>query len=702
MKMKSQKLVFLAIPIAFLFICCIAGKHYSGDRDKILIQVILDGLRQLHFLPVEVDDAFSQKAYKLYLERLDYSKRFFVKEDIAKLESFKLKLDDEATAGSYEFYILANYLMSNRLIITENYIKELTNTPFDFSKKEEIETDEKKIDFAKNEKDLKERWRLYLKFQTLDKYLNLKEEQAKKQKENKADFKAKTDAELEAEARKKTQEDNLKFFKRMAKVKPEDKLEMYINCLVGVYDPHTNYYAPEDKKAFDINMSGKLEGIGAQLKEEDGYIKVTHIVPGSPSWKQGELKDKDVILKVAQGNAEPVNVVNMPLDEVVKQVRGPKGTEVRLTVKKTDGTEKIITIIRDVVIMEEGNAKSTIIEDKTTKKKIGFIHLPSFYADFQDRNGRKCSEDVKNELIRLKAENVNGIVLDLRYNGGGSLNDVVEMAGYFIEKGPIVQVKNRDARPYVMYDHDKNVIWDGPFVVLVNSSSASASEILAAAMQDYGRAVIVGSTSTFGKGTVQRFVDLDDAIADRPDLKPLGSVKLTIQKFYRINGGSTQLKGVTPDVIIPDAYNYIEVGEREEDYPMPWSEIPASNFTSNLKIKNLEAIKANSKKRVESNEIFQKIEEQARWYKKQRDETKYNLQKDQYVKNKEDNKAKSKMYENIYKPNENFDIYLPKTTQDNIASDTSKVARIKEWQKNIKKDPQIQEAVNIIQDLLKQ
>jgi carboxyl-terminal processing protease len=702
MKMKSQKLVFLAIPIAFLFICCIAGKHYSGDRDKILIQVILDGLRQLHFLPVEVDDTFSQKAYKLYLERLDYSKRFFVKEDIGKLESFKLKLDDEATAGSYEFYVLANALMSNRLTITENYVKELTNTPFDFSKKEEIETDEKKIDFAKNEKDLKERWRLYLKFQTLDKYLNLKEEQAKKQKENKADFKAKTDAELEAEARKKTQEDNLKFFKRMAKVKPEDKLEMYINCLVGVYDPHTNYYAPEDKKAFDINMSGKLEGIGAQLKEEDGYIKVTHIVPGSPSWKQGELKDKDIILKVAQGNAEPVSVVNMPLDEVVKQVRGAKGTEVRLTVKKTDGTEKIIIIIRDVVIMEEGNAKSTIIEDKTTKKKIGFIHLPSFYADFQDRNGRKCSEDVKNELIRLKGENVDGIVLDLRYNGGGSLNDVVDMAGYFIEKGPIVQVKNRDARPYVMYDHDKNVIWDGPFVVLVNSSSASASEILAAAMQDYGRAVIVGSTSTFGKGTVQRFVDLDEAIADRPDLKPLGSVKLTIQKFYRINGGSTQLKGVTPDVIIPDAYNYIEVGEREEDYPMPWSEIPASNFTSNLKIKNLEAIKANSKKRVESNEIFQKIDEQARWYKKQRDETKYNLQKDQYVKNKEDNKAKSKMYENIYKPNENFDIYLPKTTQDNIATDTSKVARMKEWQKNIKKDPQIQEAVNIIQDLLKQ
>ncbi|MEO1715046.1 MAG: S41 family peptidase, partial [Bacteroidota bacterium] len=372
------------------------------------------------------------------------------------------------------------------------------------------------------------------------------------------------------------------WYERLEKRKRSDYLSIYINSITNVFDPHTSYFEPIEKQNFDINMSGKLEGIGARLQSDGNYTKITSVIVGGPAWKQGDLKENDKIMKVAQDGEDPIDVTGMQLDDVVSQIRGEKGTKVILTVKKIDGSIADIEIVRDVVILEEGFAKSLILHT-TAKEKVGFISLPRFYDDFYDEEGRSCARDVATEIDKLKKENVRGIILDLRNNGGGSLRDVVTMSGFFIEKGPIVQVKARGRSPEVLEDNDPSVKWDGHLIVMVNQFSASASEILAAALQDYERAVIVGSTSTFGKGTVQRFYNLDRAIPGYSELKPFGEIKLTTQKFYRIDGGSTQLKGVTPDIILPDMYSYIETGEKEQEYPMNWTQIAPVPHEQNVR-----------------------------------------------------------------------------------------------------------------------
>lgn len=688
--------------VGLIACCAAAGSHLNGggEKEKMLVRIVMDGLAQFHYSPEDINDQFSERVYKLYVDRLDHYKRFLTQDDIVKLSPYRKKIDDQIKDASFEFFDLAESTYAKRLAEAEGYFEEILSKPMTFTQDEHYESDPEKLDFAKNEKDLKDRWRLLLKFSVLDRLLAEQKKQEKKAKED-PNFKLKTMEELEAEARNKVLESNRKMVKRLKKDEHKDQVELYLNCITSAFDPHTNYYAPIDKKQFDTDMSGKLEGIGAQLRVVDEIVEVTNIVPGSPSAKQGELKEKDKILKVAQGEKDPVDVIGMDIDDVVQLIRGAKGTEVRLTVRKPDGSEKVISIIRDIVIMEESFAKSSIIEDKNTGLKVGLIHLPRFYADFKDKGGRFCSTDVKNELLKLKEAGVNGVVMDLRFNGGGSLNDVVDMAGYFIEEGPIVQVKNRGAAPYVMYDRDRKVIYDGPLAILVNSSSASASEILAAAMQDYKRAVIIGGTSTFGKGTVQRFIDLDDALSGHEDVKPLGSVKLTIQKFFRIDGGATQLKGVTPDIVLPDAYNYLEVGEREEDFPMVWNEVEPAKYQASNSLGDLDALISQSKARVEKSEAFKKIEKQALWFKAQKSATKYPLKMEKYKKHEEEIDAKSKDFENIYTPIEQLSVYQLEVDKAEMAEDSAQLKRIDSWHKNLQKDPYVLEACNVINDLTK-
>ena len=544
-----------------LFVASYTPHISLEEKDDLLLQTLLGGIKQLHYSPNKVDDGFSKEVFDLYMERLDNGKRWLTASEVSTLSAYQMEIDDAILEPDYEFFEKSIELKKAGLARAKSYYQEILKTPFDFTKAEDVELDGDKKGFAANENELKEYWRKSLKYDVMTRLATKLDEQekARNQELDKMDkdgepkseddlkkemverdkILGKSTKELEQEVREKTVERYDDWFERLNQERRSDYMSNYLNAITNVFDPHTSYYLPKDKENFDINMSGTLEGIGARLQTGDEYTKVVSIIPGGPAWKGKELEVEDLIMKVTQGDnstEEPLDVTGLRIDDVVAKIRGKKGTEVILTVKRVDGSVKDISIVRDVVILDEGYAKSATLNHSEIIDNIGYIKLPRFYADFSRRGGKSCAVDVGKEIEKLNATNVNGIILDLRNNGGGSLRDVVDMTGFFIEEGPIVQVKARNRKPEVLTDDDANVQYDGPLIVMVNEFSASASEILAAALQDYGRAVIVGSNNTFGKGTVQRFFDLDSAIKGNDDLKPLGEVKMTIQKFYRING----------------------------------------------------------------------------------------------------------------------------------------------------------------------
>ena len=669
------------------------------NREALLVDVVLQSLQYNHYKPTKVDDALSERIYDIYLKRIDNGKRFFLQEDIDLFNKSRQKLDDYALDKDFTFFDQIHDIRDKRIAETKEMYEKILSEPFDFTKDEMLETDDDKLEFAKNKQELYQRWHKMLKYRVLlDIQVKLKRQEKAKEKGDDT-IEIKTLAELEEASRKKVKEQFERWSKDIEKEDRDDKIAAYINTMANVLEPHTGYFPPLEKQNFDIRISGKLEGIGAQLRQEDGYIKVVRIVPGSASWRQGELAVNDLIIKVGQGEEEPVDVVDMKMDDVLPMIRGEKGTEVRLTVKKTDGTIATIPIVRDVVVLEESYAKSAIIEHKKVKKRIGLIDLRSFYADFKDPRGRRCSRDVKREVQKLVAEGVDGIVIDLRFNGGGSLGDVVDMSGLFIENGPIVQVKGRNSRPRSLEDIDPSVLYEGPLVIMVNSFSASASEIMAAALQDYGRAIIVGtSPSTFGKGTVQRFFPLDPVVPQRyKELGELGSMKITIQKFFRINGGSTQLKGVTPDIVLPGVYSYRSIGEKDEDFPMAWSEIEPVYYKKK-EIKKLDKIKKKSAKRVASSEVFAMLDKQAQWFKTLQEDTDVPLNLEAYRKEQEEYNTLSKQYDDVSKEIPNMII---KTLAADVAAlevDTIRAESINKWHKVLKKDAYLNEVVHIIGD----
>lgn len=694
---KYLLILVVACSIVFAFKGAETGPDYP-NKESLLVDVVLQSLEYNHYTAAKIDDNLSGRAYDIYMKRVDNGKRFFLQEEVDAFTKHRLHLDDYARLKKFDFFDDVNKIRDKRILLAQDFYQEILSKPFDFKKDETIETDDDKIEYAKDIDELKERWRKMLKSRVLfDVHTKLKrQEKAKKDKDE--SFEHKTLEELEKASREKVLKQFERWSKDMAQEDRDDKIAMYINTMANVLEPHTGYFPPLEKENFNIRISGKLEGIGAQLRQEDGYIKVVRVVPGSASWRQGELAVNDLIVKVGQGEEEAVDVVDMKMDDVLPMIRGEKGTEVRLTVKKTDGTIKVIPIIRDVVVLEESYAKSAILEHKN-KKRIGLIDLRSFYADFKDPRGRRCSRDVKKEVQKLIAEGVDGIVIDLRYNGGGSLRDVVDMSGLFIETGPIVQVKGRDSRPHPLEDRDPSVLYDGPLVIMVNAFSASASEIMAAALQDYGRAIIVGTApSTFGKGTVQRFFDLDAVVPQRyKELGELGSMKITIQKFFRINGGSTQLKGVIPDIVLPGVYSYRETGEKEEDFPMAWTEIEPVYYKKSS-IKKLDKIKKKSEKRVASNEAFAMIDERAKWFKTLQEESSVLLNLEAYQAQQKEFNEKSEKYKGIEKEIPGLKVEVLAADEATLKADTLRAESIENWHKVLKKDPYIEEVVHIISD----
>ena len=692
----------------------------TPTKEQVLMQSVLSSIERYHYEPKALDDVYSEAVFNQYFKVLDNNKRYFLQSDIDQFAKHKKNIDDQARTGSFDFYNEVNEVYNKRIEMIHGFYTEILAQPFDYKVKESIETDGEKLKFATTEAELKDRWRKSLKFQVLTRIqtrLELQEESLnKKDSLSKKDLNAtekkdtaitiKTFDEIEKEEREKALKNYNTWYTKVTKEKNEVRLSYFINSFLAVLEPHTEFFPPLEKENFDIRMAGKLEGIGAQLIEEDGFITVSRIVPGSAAWRQGELKEKDKIIKVGQGEQEPVDVVDMSMDEVLPMIRGAKNTEVRLTVRKEDGTILTIPIVRDVVVLEDSYAKSAILEHEKAKVKVGLIDLRSFYADFQDQRGRRSGRDVRAEVQKLIAEEVDGIVIDLRFNGGGSLSDVVDMTGLFIDKGPVVQVRDRNERNTVLEDRDAGVLYNGPLVILVNSASASASEILAAALQDYGRAIIVGTApTTFGKGTVQRFVGLDDELPRNLralNLGELGAIKVTIQKFYRINGSSTQLKGVVPDIILPSQYSYLEIGEREEDFPMKWTETAPANYKEKATIRNVDKIKSQSAKRINSNKLYKQVEEHARWTKQNYDQSKYSLNFEEYKATRKAQNDKAKAYKPIYET-DMLDIKVSSLLADQpaILNDKARKESTEAWHKNLKKDFYLEEAIFIIKDLKK-
>ncbi|MCR4799374.1 MAG: carboxy terminal-processing peptidase [Bacteroidales bacterium] len=707
--MNLKKIIPVSVVlISAIFLGAFFVYENNEPKEKLIIATSYEILKSFHYSPQNLDDTYSERVFNLYMKSLDYNKMFFTKDQIDILSSYKTKIDDEIKSSSLDFFNLSIELLDKQIDKIQNLYQSVLEKPFDYNVKESINLNTDKREYCANQSELTEYWTKYLKYQVLTEIVSIENEQ-KKLREESDTATLKTESEIEKEAREKIIKRYETRFKRMKKISRNDRFSSYVNAMAGAFDPHTNYFPPTEKEDFDISMSGKLEGIGATLSEKDGYIKVVEIVPGSPSWKQGELKAEDIILKVAQGDNEPVEIIDMRLDEAVRLIRGPKGTKVVLTVKKIDGTVVQIPIIRDVIVLEEKYAKSTVITTADKKAyKIGYIYLPQFYTDMNDPRGRKCSKDIEKEVIKLKNANVDGIIIDLRNNGGGSLNDVVEIGGLFIPEGPIVQVKSMDSSPKLYLDRDGKTLYDGPLAIMVNTFSASASEILAAAMQDYKRAIIIGTESTYGKGTVQRIVDIDRLVSSEyQSQKPLGAIKITIQKFYRIDGGTTQFQGVKPDIILPDLYDKIDIGEKELDYPLQWSEVKSSQHMIWPKAPNIKDLAKKSAARTQKDSSFLLIKEAAKWLSDTKDQESISLEINTFRKKSDEDLTLSKKYKNAGKASVPLEVLSnaagidQNKEKENSTLDSVACKRIEDWNKSIKEDVTLYEAYQIISDMIK-
>ncbi|HVZ56408.1 MAG TPA: carboxy terminal-processing peptidase [Chitinophagaceae bacterium] len=694
-------LVMMLVAVVFLaFQTMGTGKSNPPSKYEKILQSVSALLTQGHFSPKEINDAFSKKIFAKYFTQLDANKNIFLQSDIDSLRKYETRIDDELKGAPVEFFLAAGRIFDRRAQESAAICQDILSRPFDFTVDETVVTDPDKLDFPKTDAARREMWRKKLKLMTLERYSDLLDMRDKNK--GREGFVVKTNEQLEKEAREKVLLAMNRIFDHYRyKFDDDDKFDVFVNTITQSMDPYTEFFPPVEKRYFDEQMSGSFYGIGASLlyDETKGSIKINSLVTGSPAWKSGDVEVGDIIVSVAQGKSAPVDLTGYMVEDAVKLIRGEKGTEVRLTLRKGNGSLKTVSLIRDKIVQEETFARSAII--KNGNEKIGYIYLPEFYADFEHANGSRCSVDVAKEVTKLKEQKVDGIVIDLRNNGGGSLYDVVQMAGLFIEDGPIVQVKDRYGNPSILKDKDRSVLYDGPLAVMVNEFSASASEIFAAAIQDYHRGVIIGSTSTYGKGTVQRNIGLDPENGFSESNSDLGTVKLTLQKFYRINGGSTQLKGVASDVVLPDNLEYLKVRERDNEEALPWDEITKAAYTpwnSGYDLKNIEAI---SRDRVKNDVAFQTIQQNTQWLASQNDKE-YSLQLDKYRKEQAQIAATVKQNETLMKLTTPMAVsYLPQD-QNRFDNDKDKQTRFNQWLKNLSTDIYLDQAVKTMNDMISQ
>ena len=696
--MKKSFLVVMLTLIISAASCSFTTKRDfdDPDKDRILIDLISYVLSKGHYDAKDLNDEFSRNVFNDFIKNIDPLKRYFYQSDIKEFKKYETLIDDQIRDKEITFFDLVYTRLKDRIADADRLYQTILEKPFNFETKESINRDFDKLTYVQSDDELVDRWRKELKFNSLSYYYDKVEEQIDSLAKNK-EYERKSAVVLQKEARDITLSSMKDYFELLDDLERKDWFSVYINAIVEEFDPHTYYFAPQDKDRFDIAMSGKLEGIGARLQKKDDNVKIVEIISGGPAWRGKQLEVGDLIMKVRQDKeAEPVSLIGMRLDDAVSLIKGPKGTKVNLTVKKVDGTFENIELVRDIVELEETYAKSSLIHKDN--KAYGIINLPKFYFNMKDYNQRNAAKDVKQEIVRLKEQNIEGLIVDLRDNGGGSLQTVVDIAGLFIEKGPIVQVKSKGESPEVLRDKDSSILWDGPLVMLVNELSASASEILAAAMQDYKRAIIIGSKQTYGKGTVQNVMDLNRWMRSN-DFGDLGALKLTTQKFYRVNGGSTQLEGVKSDVVVPDRYSYINIGEKDQDNPLPWDKINPANYVLWDGYIDFDKTIKNSKKRMMDNAQLRLIDENAMWVKRKRDVNEYSLNYQDYKKNIEENEKKAKIFDKINDYITDLDFKSLPYEEELVVKDEVLKDKRERWHESLKKDVYVEEAVHVLEDM---
>ena len=693
---RNFNILLLAIFIAIAS-CSFTTKTFENpNKDKLLMQLISYLLEQGHFQPKDFNDEFSLEVYKRFLNRIDPYKHYFYKSDIELFKQYEQQLDDQIQNYEIEFFNIVYEKLTQRINESVDVYNDILSKPFDYEINETFKSESEELDYVSSRNEMYERWRKQLKFTTLSSYHDLLSDQ--ESKSNNLDLVTKTKEQIEEESRLSTLNNLEQTAIYFNDLRRDDWLSIYINSIAESFDPHTYYFAPQDKDRFDASMSGKYEGIGARLEKKMNEIRITELISGGSAWRQNKLQVGDVILKVRQEDEnEAVSVLGKRLDDAVKLIKGPKGTSVILTLRRVDGTIEDLKIPRDEIELEETYVKSSIL--KSDDYIFGVINLPKFYIDFEDLNSRNATTDLKKEIQRLKSEGMNGLVLDLRNNGGGSLKTVVDIGGLFIDKGPIVQVRSTGYDSEVLRDRDPSIVWDGALVILVNEFSASASEILAAAMQDYKRAVIIGSKQTYGKGTVQNIIDLNKMIKNNTN-GDMGALKFTTQKYYRINGGSTQLEGVKSDIVLPNRYSYMDMGEKDQDNPLPWDEIQPATYKEWENSINYEEIIKLSRNRVNNNPTLKLIDESARWIEKTRSKKVFSLNYNTFKNEMIDNERESKKFDSI--SNYKTDLLFSSLSYEFPLMDRDSVLRDNRnrWHESLSKDIYMEEALNVLKDLL--
>ncbi len=698
--MKRNLVYISVLLLVAVASCSFTNKSFENDdKDKLLLDLITYVLEKGHYEPKQINDDFSVSVFEDFIDVIDPTKRYFLASDIAEFEQYKFQIDDQIKNTDITFFNIVYSRLMDRMTDAKDIYREVLKTPFDYNESESISIKYDEASFVSSKKELQERWRKQLKYATLGTYDSKLMHAEKKNEEgvyDDHDHNAHTAEEAEVASRKSTETTLDEFFDFVEDLERKDWFVQYINTIVDEFDPHTYYFAPDDKEKFDMNMSGKFEGIGARLQKKPEGAKIVEIISGGPVWRNGSLEVGDEIVKVGQNGEEAINIVGMRLDDAIKLIKGAQGTVVDLTVRKVDGSLDEVSLTRDVVLLEESYAKSASIIKGD--EKFGIINLPKFYVDFEDYSERNAATDVAKEVERLKKEGAEGLILDLRDNGGGSLKTVVEMAGLFIKDGPIVQVRSGGQNKDVYDDKDERIQWDGPLVILVNELSASASEILAAAMQDYKRGIVIGSKQTFGKGTVQNVIPLDNIVRSN-EHGDLGAIKLTTQKFYRINGGSTQLEGVKSDVVVPDRYSYIDLGEKDQSNPLPWDKISPAVYKPWDGYIDYDKTIANSNKRMADNPQITLIEENAKWLKAEQDETEISLNYATYKEEKEKDKEQSSFFKKLTDYDSKLTFESLRYEQELFTKDSVLREKRNRWHKNLAKDVYVEEAVNVLEDL---
>ncbi len=644
--MFMKKLLLLLLPILVGANLLLNRADHENDNKKVNLgdiapdsnhskvgMLVTQIFSQYHYKKTALTDSLSSHILDQYIKDLDFNRLYFVASDIEKFEKYRYELDDDLKDGKLDAAYDIFNIYKQRVNERNAYVAQLLQKEFDYTTDEYYESNREKASWSKTDKELNDIWRKQIKSQALSLKLSGK----------------KWD-----ETTKLLGDRYKNIDKFITQSTSEDVFQTYMNAFAENIDPHTSYLSPNNSASFKIEMSKTLEGIGATLQTENDYTKVNDIVPGGPAHKSGLIKKGDKIAGVAQGeDGKFVDVIGWRIDEVVKLIRGPKGTTVRLQIIPAEaGPEHIaheIKIVRDKIKLEDQVAKKEIVPVTQNGKtyKLGVITIPNFYMDFDERqkgvkNYTSTTNDVRRLIGELKAQNINGLVIDLRNNGGGLLTEAVDLTGLFIADGPVVQVRNTNGSVDVLKDSDSQQVYDGPLAVMVNRFSASASEIFAGAIQDYKRGLIIGE-QTYGKGTVQSQLDLNRFIPDQEE--KLGQVNLTIAKFYRVTGSSTQHKGVTPDIELPALYSAAEFGESSQPNALPWDQIKSSNFKpyQNITESLVAKLESNYEKRMKTDTELKNFAQTVDEAKKARENTKVSLQESKRRKEREEAEKRLKL-----------------------------------------------------------